>query len=662
MSAKKIALDLVININKGDLTLEELNAELAKAKEQMQEIGDDGSEEFKALKQVIADAEGTVEEFNQELSKSKKGLEDTADAQKKAAQGSGVFAKGVRAVGTAFKALGIGVIVAGLKFLFDALSQNQKVMNAVNTATEAISIVFAKVVDVVTSVVDRVSKASEGFEGLKNVMSGLLTLAITPLKLAFYEIQLALQVAQLAWEKSFFGGGDEAKIKELNESIDTTANNIKETAVNAVEAGSQIVSNLGKAASEIGQVVEGSIDGISKISIKAAIEQGKANVELKNSAELAAAQQGLLIEQYDRQAEKQRQIRDEERNSIEDRKKANDELGNILEEQEKAMLAQADLQIAAAQAQVDKNRNTETEVALLDALANKAGVLAQVEGFRSEQKVNDLALDREKMEMLRDISQSESDLAYDRERFNAEQIDDKLKSLEAIRDLEKERQREEEERLQALVLATKDGTQAQVDAIKALDEFKEQSRQANIEAERAVLDEIAARQKEAAANDKMLQEQKVELAQSALTSISNLTQALAAGDEASQKKAFQVNKALGIGQAIISTATGITNAYANPVDVASGIAFVKSGIIAASGAAQIATISRTQFNGGNTSSPQSAANPSIGGGNVGTQPIGFAPSRRGQDAPTTKVIVTETDIRKATTDINGIYNKAIVVE
>ena len=47
-------------------------------------------------------------------------------------------------------------------------------------------------------------------------MSGLLTLAITPLKLAFYEIQLALQVAQLAWEKSFFGGGDEAKIKELN--------------------------------------------------------------------------------------------------------------------------------------------------------------------------------------------------------------------------------------------------------------------------------------------------------------------------------------------------------------------------------------------------------------------------------------------------------------
>jgi hypothetical protein len=264
--------------------------------------------------------------------------------------------------------------------------------------------------------------------------------------------------------------------------------------------------------------------------------------------------------------------------------------------------------------------------------------------------------------MLRDISQSESDLAYDRERFNAEQIEDKLQSLEAIRDLENERQEEEIERLQALVAATKSGTQAQVDAIKALDEFKEQSRQANIEAEKAVLDEIAARQKEAAANETMLQEQKVELASSTLTSISNLSQALAAGDEASQKKSFQVNKALGLGQAIISTATGITNAFANPVDVASGAAFAKSAIIAASGAAQIATISSTKFEGGNISSPQAPTNPSLGDGSAGINPIGFTGSRANRETPTTKVIVTETDIRKATTDISGIYNKAIVVE
>jgi hypothetical protein len=113
---------------------------------------------------------------------------------------------------------------------------------------------------------------------------------------------------------------------------------------------------------------------------------------------LAAAQQALLVEEYDRQAEKQRQIRDEERNSIEDRKKANDELGTILDAQEKAMLAQADLQIAAAQADVNKNKNTENQTALIEAQGNRLAVLAQIEGFRSEQKVNDLALDRERLE------------------------------------------------------------------------------------------------------------------------------------------------------------------------------------------------------------------------------------------------------------------------
>ena len=39
MSAKKIALDLLININAGDLTLEELNSQIALAKKQMKAGG-----------------------------------------------------------------------------------------------------------------------------------------------------------------------------------------------------------------------------------------------------------------------------------------------------------------------------------------------------------------------------------------------------------------------------------------------------------------------------------------------------------------------------------------------------------------------------------------------------------------------------------------------
>ncbi len=661
MDVKKLALELLVKVNLGEITLEQLNSELAELKEQMSEIGDEGSEEFKEAAKAVEKLEGHIETVNNALKKSKQTFDDTAKAQKRASLGSRIFAKGIRAIGMALKGLGVGIFVGAIKLFYDAISKNQRVMDALSTALGTIGILFEKAFNVILDTIDAVSEASKGFEGLKNVMSGLLTLVLTPFKLAFYEISREIQLAQLIWEKSFFGGGDKDKIKELTESIEETAKKMMETSANAGEAGRQVLDNLGKAASEIGQVVGGAVDGIQKISVKGAYEQAKAIKEADKAAQIAVANQASLVEKYDRLAEKQRQIRDEERNSIEDRKKANDELGNILDEQEKAMLAQADAQIRLAELNKAANKNDENEIALIEAKANKLAVLAQIEGFRSEQKVNDLGLDREKMEMLRDISQSESDLAYDRGKFNAEQIEDKLKSLEAIRDLEERRQQDEILRLETAIELTNRGTQAEADAIKALDEFKEQSRQANIEAEKAVLDEIAARQKEAAANDKMLQEQKVELAQSALTSISNLAQSFAKKDEEGQRKAFNLNKAFAAGQVILSTAQGVIGQLAVPQDQLTGANFVKAAIVAASGAAQFTTIQRTQF-GGSSSSPTAPTNTTFGGGEVGTQPRGFTPNVFQPDVPTTKVIVTETDIRKATTDINGIYNKAIVVE
>ena len=73
MSAKKLALELSINIKRGDITLEELNEQLAEAKTQMEEMGDDGSDEFKALGVVVAQAEDKVKSFNDELKDTKQG-------------------------------------------------------------------------------------------------------------------------------------------------------------------------------------------------------------------------------------------------------------------------------------------------------------------------------------------------------------------------------------------------------------------------------------------------------------------------------------------------------------------------------------------------------------------------------------------------------------
>jgi hypothetical protein len=119
------------------------------------------------------------------------------------------------------------------------------------------------------------------------------------------------------------------------------------------------------------------------------------------------------------------------------------------------------------------------------------------------------------------------------------------------------------------------------------------------------------------ANRRELANQRLQMAGDILGAINGLAQAFAKDDEAGQRKAFKLNKAAGIGQAIISTAVGINNAYMNPADVASGVAFLKAGLIASSGIAQIATIKKTEFQGGTQAATPP---PTLGSGGAGAAP------------------------------------------
>lgn len=179
--------------------------------------------------------------------------------------------------------------------------------------------------------------------------------------------------------------------------------------INNVDA---VIGWFKKLGSVVGAVFKGQF-GVAAVIMKDAIndlveyteETAKAAVEttdLANRAAVAAAKNAGLVEQYDRQAEKLRQIRDDESESIEARIQANIDLGIVLEEQEKAMLRNADIVLAAAQAEFNRNQNIENEVALIEAKNEKLGVLAQIEGFRSEQLVNENSLNREKLDLLKE--------------------------------------------------------------------------------------------------------------------------------------------------------------------------------------------------------------------------------------------------------------------
>ena len=135
---------------------------------------------------------------------------------------------------------------------------------------------------------------------------------------------------------------------------------------------------------------------------KGIIENATATVTLRKESDLAAVKVQGLIEDYDRQAEKLRQVRDDETLTFEERIAANNKLGEVLKEQEREMLKLIDIQIAAAQADLDKNNSIENQIRLQELLNERKGVEAQITGFQSEQLINNIALNKEQKQVALD--------------------------------------------------------------------------------------------------------------------------------------------------------------------------------------------------------------------------------------------------------------------
>ena len=364
------------------------------------------AEEYKL--KLVAD----VEALQKSLDDVKESLEENGKAAEasnsKLAGGLKKVSKGFKGVGLAMKAMGIGLVIEAFNFLKEIMMQNQTVIDGVAIATETMGVLFNQITSVVTDVFNAVSKSSEGFEGLQKVVSGLMTIAITPLKLSFYGIILAAQEAQLAWEESFLGDGNPETIKLLNEKLVETRANLTEVVDDVIVAGEQVATNFAEAVVEIGNVVtiatEVATEGIKKISIESATATGTALANAKKNAELLEVQRAKQQMQSQLDSELQRQIRDDIRKTFDERIAANDELGRILEEQtakEKEIVDER-VRIAALELSTQKDSialQTAYEQALLDQL----DIEERIAGQRSEQLTNQAALEKELDEARNEI-------------------------------------------------------------------------------------------------------------------------------------------------------------------------------------------------------------------------------------------------------------------
>ena len=543
-----------------------------------------------------------LDEFQKEYAKLEKEVvsanEKTAKSLKQVEKSADDGAKGVKKVGVSLKSIGaatgiIFLLQKAFEFVSTAIQENQVVMDGLNVVFKTAQIIFNEVLGVITDVYNSVSSASENFDALGKVISGLLTLAFAPLKVAFYGIIAAAEGVKLAYENMF---GDEDSIAKAQEDLDATNEKLKQIAIEVNKAGSDIVNNFSEAISEAGNIGTQVVDGLKEISIEAAIETAKTNQALEKSAQIAAAESRILLEQYDRQAEIQRQIRDDETKSIAERQAANDELNVILDNQEKAMVKNAEIVLAAAQAQFNLTGKTEDYVAVLDAQAEKEGVLSQVTGFRSEQQTNKNALDKEAIEITNSKLESESLLSIEQKRFNAEQIEDELLRLQELAKIDLLEAEQETKRLQAIVDNANAGTQAKIDAQIALDDFTEASRQTNLTRDKQITDaKIKISDSEAQAKKDNL-----DATADVLKNFSAI-----AGEETVAGKAFAV------AAATINTYRGVSDALAaitvTPFETA--LKFANAAAIGVAGIANVKKIVSVKVP--NTSGGGSSANPSV---------------------------------------------------
>ena len=295
-------------------------------------------------------------------------------------------------------------IIQGLQIAFDlfkeTLGKNQKVVDAFSTATEALSIAFN---DLFSYLNNNVGTVIEYFKGIfSDPQQALKDFGIAIKENLIERFNSALEVLGYlgtAIKKVFEGDFDGAMEAAKN-------------------AGKEYVDVLTGVDNSVDKIVEGTKEITSSIVnyAKSTVKAAQGTVELNKQAELSAVINQGLIEKYDRQAEQQRQIRDDESKAIEDRIAANNKLGEILEEQEIKMLANAKIAEQAALLQLKKDEeNLEAQIAYQEALNETAAIKAQIEGFRSEQLINTISLQKELDEIEQDsrdakILQAEEDL------------------------------------------------------------------------------------------------------------------------------------------------------------------------------------------------------------------------------------------------------------
>jgi hypothetical protein len=385
----------------------------------------------------------------QGVDKLQEGVKQTGDAAKKAEAGAKKAGGAFASIGNALKSLGIiGLVVRGFEFLQEVLMKNQKVADAFAVAGEFISRVLS---DLVEFVVNNFGKVVDLFTKVFN----------DPL---LYVEKLGEAIKNNLIER----------VNSLIEAYGFLGEIIKNVFTGDFDAAAEAAKNFGKEVVDVFSGVDNAFDKTVEVVgnaanavsnyVKTNIDAANAAVKLRNEAKLAASQAELSAAVFKRQAEEQRQIRDNEFASLQDRIAANQKLGEILNNQLKAEERAAELAVAAARYEFNKTKSLDDQIALNQALAALEGKREEITGQRSEQLVNEIALTKELQELNKTRVAAENKLDIDARKAASDRIKDEKEKLEVKRQIAVDEAAIELKRLEDNVNAATEGTTARVAA------------------------------------------------------------------------------------------------------------------------------------------------------------------------------------------------------
>ena len=468
MADKKINIDLVIETADAADSVNDIR----KSIEELDKVGsklDAGSDEFAKLDKKSKDLKKSLDDVGN-------GLKDAGKDSKK---GLGIMKKGFEGVGSAMKATPIGAIIAAFVILKEVLEKQQPVLDLVDTAFTAIQLVISAVSNALKTAYDRITETTDSFDALGTVFSNvgtiikeMVSLVLVPFKLTLINLELTFAALKLAWAEVF--GNDEDVKQAKQDVIDVTEeygklkDSIADSVNNIGTAAKAVAENAGEAFDELKEGAKIIGEELGKIDAAELLSEAARTTALKKNAALASSINAGKIEEFDRLAEKEKQIADDVEVSIEDRIIANNKLKQILEEKAIVLQKNADISLAAAQATAKASGLAEDQVAVQDALNEKLAIANTIEGQNSEQKVRGTALSIEATAIEQTAIDGSIERATTKRNLLVDAEADETRRIAILRSNLQIEKDIELDRLNDIKNKTREGTQARADANEAI--------------------------------------------------------------------------------------------------------------------------------------------------------------------------------------------------